>query len=519
MRRPVESGTIGTLCTACPSEARAPESSTAMSFPNPAFLYRAQLVAPVVMAFALALPGVAAAEPAVSTIVAFSGSAANGSPVLADGALYGTTSVVTTVTGGLVYRAAADGSSIRTIYQLRLTDGTNPQSGLLLASDGKLYGTTLFGDASQLATTGTVFRVAPDGTGFEVVHRFRQYTTVNVIGSPVNADGSNPEAELIEEAVGAESQERWLYGVTRAGGAAGTGVVFRMKRDGSTVEVLHQFEPIATASNVSPIKNPDGYSPSGALVELDGYLYGTTSAGARNGNGTLFRVSKDGSDFDTLFEFPATTASTTTPPTNADGATPLAGLTLGTDGLLYGVASAGGTAGAGTVFVYDPALYTEPVDGAEPGIAAFRAVHSFDGNNGARPLGELRVGLDGRLYGTTATGGTGSGGTLTNLGTMFVVERSGDAYTFTRLHAFDGSNDGSAPAGRLLQLDASTFVGVTQAGGRCGQGTLYQYSTTGAEVDGIRNCGRNNDSGGGSTTPALLLLLVGAALVRLRRHA
>jgi uncharacterized repeat protein (TIGR03803 family) len=513
MRRPVESGTIGTLRNACPSEARPLESCTAMSFPHPTVRSFARLAAPVVV-LALALPGVAAAQSAVSTIVAFSGSAPNGSPVRgADGALYGTTAIVTTVSGGLVYRAAADGSSIRTLYQLRLTDGINPQAGLLLASDGKLYGTTLFGDASQLATTGTVFRVATDGTGFEIVHRFKPYTTINVLGSPVNADGANPEAELIEDADG------WLYGVTRAGGAGGTGVVFRMSRDGTTVEVLHQFGAISTASGVSPIKNPDGYAPSGTLVKVEGYLYGTTSAGARYGNGTLFRVSTDGSDFDTLFEFPATTASTTTPPTNAAGATPFAGLTVGADGLLYGVASAGGTSGAGTVFAYDPAKFTEPVDGAEPGIEAFQAVHNFDGNNGARPTGELRVGLDGRLYGTTAAGGTGSGGTLTNLGTMFVVERSGDAYTFARLHAFDGSEQGSAPVGRLLQLDASTFVGITQAGGRCGQGTLYQYSATGAEVKGIRNCGRNNDSGGGSTTPGLLLLLVGAALVRLRRHA
>lgn len=509
MRRPVESGTIGTLRNACPSEAHLLEPFTAMSFLHPSIRSCARLAAPVV-ALALAVPTVVAAQSAVSTIVAFSGSAPNGSPVLADGALYGTTAIVTTVSGGLVYRAAADGSSIRTIYQLRLTDATNPQSGLLYASDGKLYGTTLFGDASQLATTGTVFRVAPDGTGFEIVHRFKPYTTVNILGSPVNPDGANPEAELIEDADG------WLYGVTRAGGAGGTGVVFKMSRDGSTVEVLHQFGAISTAAGVSPIQNPDGYAPTGALVELGGYAYGTTSAGATNGNGTLFRVLIDDAllqaqpdlpKFETLYEFSATTASTTTPPTNADGATPLAGLTLGADGLLYGVASAGGTAGAGTVFAFDSAT------------RSFRTLHSFDGNNGARPTGELRVGLDGRLYGTTATGGTGSGGTLTNLGTMFVVERAGDAYTFTRLHSFDGSDQGSAPVGRLLQLDAATFVGITQAGGRCGQGTLYQYSTTGAEVDGIRNCGRNNNSGGGATTPALLLLLAGAAFVRWRRHA
>lgn len=42
--------------------------------------------------------------------------------------------------------------------------GQSPAGGLLLGSDGLLYGTTR--DAGEIDLPGTVFRVNPDGTGF-----------------------------------------------------------------------------------------------------------------------------------------------------------------------------------------------------------------------------------------------------------------------------------------------------------------------------------------------------------------
>jgi uncharacterized repeat protein (TIGR03803 family) len=451
------------------------------------------------LALIAALPGAAFAQstaPAVSTLAALSGSQTYSTPVLGpDGALYGVTSTVNILTGGLVYRLAVNGSKIETVYQMKVEDGYSPFGGLLLATDGKLYGTTSLGAANQVGGTGTVFRLAPDGTGFTVLYRFQSTTTSNTIGSPVNTDGANPEAELIEGSDG------YLYGVARAGGPNGNGTVFKLGKDGTGFTVLHAFGATTSEATVTPPKNADGIGPLGPLVQApDGYFYGTTSRGGTTGYGTIFRIRFDGTGFGLVRTFPVLTQATTSDPlVNADGAIPLAGLTDGQDGRLYGVASGGGSNGLGTVFAYDP------VGGV------FTVLHNFDGNKGAQPSGELLRGQDGKLYGTTSTGGTNDKGAATLFGTIFSIARDGTG--FTSIHSFQGS-DGSSPSGRLLQLNSTTFVGITQSGGRCSQGTVYQLSLTGATTKGVTNCGRKNDSGGGGVAPALLLVLMVAGLAR-----
>ena len=48
-----------------------------------------------------------------------------------------------------------------------------PLAGLLVGSDGLLYGTTSLGAVGiEANTTGTVFRIKTDGTGFTILHRF-----------------------------------------------------------------------------------------------------------------------------------------------------------------------------------------------------------------------------------------------------------------------------------------------------------------------------------------------------------
>ena len=129
----------------------------------------------------------AQATPAVSTLAAFSGSQTSSAPVKGpDGALYGTTAQTSFVAGGLIYRLAANGSSITTVYQLKPVDGYSPLGGLLLGSDKLLYGTTAIGGAEQANSTGTIFRVAPDGSGFQVIYRFQSFTGTNSLGQLIN---------------------------------------------------------------------------------------------------------------------------------------------------------------------------------------------------------------------------------------------------------------------------------------------------------------------------------------------
>lgn len=465
-------------------------SSTRLQFPAHARRW--------LLACLAACPAVAMAQgtPAVSTLVAFSGSQPASTPVRGpDGALYGASATTNVVTGGLIYRLAADGSKIDTIYQLRIEDGYSPFGGVVLGSDGRLYGTTSIGTASQANTSGTIYSLTTDGSGYTVLHRFADFTGLNANGNPINTNGANPDSELVEGSDG------HLYGVTRTGGPNGTGVVFKIAKDGSGFAVLHAFGPITSAANTIPVTNADGFGLITPLVVYaDGYVYGTATRGGTTGNGTIFRVRVDGTGFEVLHTFPALVASDTTAATNSDGAIPLAGLTDGGDGMLYGVASSGGSNGQGTLYVFDPVG------------RVFTVLHHFDGSKGSQPSGELLLGQDGRLYGTTASGGTNPSGNATLFGTVFVIARDGTG--FTSLYSFAGS-DGANPGGKLQQLDATTFVGMTQAGGRCSQGTAFLLSLTGSTVKGITNCGRRrNDSGGGAMAPALLLLLAAAGVAR-----
>jgi uncharacterized repeat protein (TIGR03803 family) len=438
--------------------------------------------------------------PAVSTIVAFSASIPNGGIIQGrDGALYGTSSSTSAVTGGLVFRAAADGSSVKTLHQLSNTEAYAPKAGLLLASDGLLYGTTVLGAITVEAnTSGTVFRIKADGTGFEIVHRFAQSSGTNQDSNAINTDGASPESPVVEGSDG------YLYGMTKAGGPNGTGAIFRMSRDGTAFTVLHTFGPVTSAANSGLTSNVDGAGPVGLLLQWsDGYLYGTTSAGGVNGRGTIFRIRMDGTDFQTLHEFSAL-STTGNPPTNSDGAVPIAGLTDGRDGRLYGVASQGGANGVGTLFAFDP------------GSRLLTVLHNFADATGNGPAGELLLGRDTKLYGTTSNGGTTSGGSSSNFGTLFSIARDGTG--FSSLHSFE-SSEGARPVGKLLQLNDTTFVGVTSSSGKCGQGTLFQYSTTGAKVAGNTTCGqkKNYSNGGGSTAPAMLLLISVLGFARWRR--
>jgi uncharacterized repeat protein (TIGR03803 family) len=441
-----------------------------------------------------------AATPAVSAIVAFSASEPNGGIVVgADGGLYGTTSSASSVTGGLIYRSSADGLLVKTIYQMSTSEAYAPLAGLLVGSDGLLYGTTSLGAVGVVAnTTGTVFRIKTDGTGFTILHRFAPWSESNVNNNAINADGAFPETALIEGSDG------FLYGVTRAGGPHGTGAVFKVSRDGTSFKVLHTFAAVTSDANAAVPINLDGAAPLGVLLQgADGFIYGTTSAGGENGRGTIFRVGTDGSGFQLQHVFAALTGSAS-PQVNVGGASPLAGLADGKDGRFYGVASGGGTNGFGTIFAFDPVGRLLSV------------MYDFDDTSGATPAGSLLLGSDTRLYGTTAGGGTTSGGGKSNLGTIFSIARDGTG--FTKLHSFDNSQ-GANPRGRLLQTNATTLIGVATTGGRCGQGTMFQYSSTGATVVGDTGCGqKKGNNGGGVTTPALLLLIGTLGLARARRR-
>ncbi len=96
-------------------------------------------------------------------------------------------------------------------------------------------------------------------------------------------------------------------------------------------------------------------------------------------------------------------------------------------------------------------------------------VGSLDPANGSGLHQSMVLGVDGNFYGTSATGGGGSGGTV------FEMTPAG---TQTIVHAFgDGSvtNDGAQPMGLSFGSDGALY-GTTYAGGSAGQGTIFKIA-------------------------------------------
>src|SRR5262249_28306307 len=147
--------------------------------------------------------------------------------------------------------------------------------------------------------------------------------TVTVLHRFVGAtDGGAPNGGLIQGSDGR------LYGTTNTSGPHGFGTVFALSLAGAFA-VLHGF-----------VGSPDGAQPYGGLIQLsDGNFYGTTSHGGSipggGGNyGTLFSISTDGTE-QVLFNFSGSSS-------NPTGIGPLASLTNGGNGVIYGTTEGGG---------------------------------------------------------------------------------------------------------------------------------------------------------------------------------
>ena len=226
-----------------------------------------------------------------------------------------------------------------------------------------------------------------------------------------------------------------LYGTAYSGGASGNGTVFRITTNGS-LSTLHAF----SGGN-------DGGTPwAGLMQAADGNLYGTTSSGGASGGGTVFRTTLGGG----LTTWHAFTSG-------SDGGNPYAGLVQATDGNFYGTAGSGGGSGSGTVFKMTP-------------NGMLTTLHSFSGADGSQPLGGLVQGNDGNLYGITRRGGAGPYD-----GTVFKITTTG---TLTTLFNGTGTNRFS-PRDRLVQGSDGNFYGTTYDDGPNRSGTVFRMTPAG----------------------------------------
>jgi len=114
-------------------------------------------------------------------------------------------------------------------------------------------------------------------------------------------------------------------------------------------------------------------------------------------------------------------------------------------------------------------LATASQAGAQP---TFDIVHAF-GRGPTTPEGAMVETADGRLYGTTRSGGAFDGGTI------FMVQRGADgSLPITLVHSFGGGSDGRQPRTGLILVDGALY-GTTYFGGAHDYGTLFKMTLDG----------------------------------------
>jgi len=355
----------------------------------------------------------------------------------------------------------------RVVHHFTDEEGTERPSGIVLASDGRGYGTNTSGGEFG---RGTVFSIN-GAKQVRVLHAFR--------GKP--HDGSGPESSLVEADDGA------LYGTTPAGGSANFGVAYRLAHGGMTI--LHefgvtpgdgqyvsgglifasdaQFYGVASrggahdlgmvfrmdkAGNVTPVwqfgdsRNDPAWPGAPVREGADGRLYGTAFGPYA---GVIYSVAKDGSDPRVLHLFKDDVEG-------APGATPM---TIGSDGRIYGVNDYGAPGSWGRVYELHP-------------DDSVTVLYTFDGSDGDFPNEVLEY-KPGVLIGTTLTGGSSK---PDSDGVVYMLHRDGrfrTLHTFSYTQRHRGERELCEPAGALLLGPGGQVTGTCGAGGRYGNGGIF----------------------------------------------
>ena len=284
------------------------------------------------------------------------------------------------------------------------------------------------------------------------------------------------------------------------------------------VEIPSNLAGVAV-TNMHTFGANEGQPRAGVILGPDGKLYGTTwTFGSAVLGGIVYQIDPSTNLFAPMHVFSPLDANGR----NTDGFRPVAPLSVGPDGLLYGTTSEGGLGGpaarpgVGVLFRFDAAdpitfhtlhnFGTSPgfSDGATPmgavasdghgnyyGATKSGVIYKWDGSSvttvhvfeplppyinvgGGNPYGSPVFGADSKLYGITVYGGTNGRGTVYSLDPVSKEFRV--IYNFAQ-YTFNGNTD-NAPLQTLFLASDGALYGTNEFGGPNGTGLVFKVERT-----------------------------------------
>jgi len=292
--------------------------------------------------------------------------------------------------------------------------GEHPNGGLLLASNGMLYGNTQNGGTNNC---GTLFEYNTLLDSLEI-----KLNLDNNLGP--NQSGTASYGTLIEitpgEILGKGHHTLYSYFLQQ------DSVVLRYRFQDNYIE---------------------GKMPNSELLSLpNGKAYGTTSLGGLYGSGILYEYDFSSNTHKTLVDFNSSTGS---------GGVEVRYLSWDGNNKIYGTHEYGGNANQGTLYEYN--LVTN----------SFQKLYDFD-TAGYNPIGNLVIDTStNKLYGVTSSASTSIGGVYKYDLTTNVLTHG---FPFSNATGYDVHNMVLAPNGKIYMV-------AKEGGGSFIDGVLLEYDT------------------------------------------
>jgi uncharacterized repeat protein (TIGR03803 family) len=248
-----------------------------------------------------------------------------------DGLLYGVTQFGGTTNSGVLFSFDPSTNTITNLVNFQPGPFVNPRAGMILGSNGNLYGVVSFYD-------GGLFEYDIDQSAFQYIYSY-----------PSGLEGRVPSGRLIEV------QDSVFYGSNRYGGSGDSGTLFKFDYRTGTYTVLKHFQG-----------GLDGTEPLNAFVNVDNVLYGFVYRGGISDLGFFFKYDLTEEQYTKIIDLDY-----------SNGAYPDNRPVLGSDNSIYCPTKSGGNQGRGNMTKYVPTTN------------AFTSLFDFQTGTGSYPINGL----------------------------------------------------------------------------------------------------------------------------------